>query len=179
MTANADVTGGQVSGKGVAGAATGEREALARARLSSDNDALAKGSTKSKVGPAPAELEFNRFVEAMNLDVEDEYLNDEDKAGLTLNRRRMIRAIEAGSLVIDGDGTPIYTPQRSDNTEPILFHEPTGASLMAMDRKKTGADVGKMFSIMADFTRTEPGRFAGLKTSDLNICMAIATLYLG
>lgn len=132
-----------------------------------------------KVGPAPAELEFNRFVEVMNLDVEEEYLNDEDKAGLQLNRRRMLRAIEDGSLVIDGNGIPVYIPQRSDNTEPITFYEPTGASLMAMDRKKAGADVGKMFSIMADFTKTDQGRFAGLKTSDLNICMAIATLYLG
>lgn len=168
MVANSNVIEGQVSGKGVARAATDE-----------PSDAEVVREFRKKVGPAPAELEFNRFVAAMKLDVEEEYLNDEDKAGLQLNRRRMLRAIEDGSLVIDGDGIPIYTPQRSDNTEPITFHEPTGASLMAMDRKKAGADVGKMFSIMADFTRTEQGRFAGLKTSDLNVCMAVATLYLG
>lgn len=167
MTANADVTGGQMTG----GPSTSNVTAQVR-------DAT-EGLKTAKVGPAPAELEFNRFVEAMNLDVEEEYLNDEDKAGLQLNRRRMLRAIEAGSLVIDAEGVPIYTPQRSDNTDPITFHEPTGASLMAMDRKKAGADVGKMFSIMADFTRTEQGRFAQLRTSDLNVCMAVATLYLG
>lgn len=136
-------------------------------------------SEKKKAGTEVAEVEFNRFVETMNLDVQDSALNDEDKTSLALNRRRMLLAIEGGSLVIDGNGIPVYTPQRSANCEPITFYEPTGASLMAMDRKKTGADVGKMFTIMADFTKTDEKRFAGLKVSDLNVCMAIATLYLG
>ncbi len=165
MTANANVSGGQVEGGPID-------------HFDEHMDAVAS-KPGSKAGPVVAEFEFMRFVDAMNLDVQEEYLNDEDRAGLQLNRRRMLRAIEDGSLVIDMDGVPTYTPQRSDNTSPITFWEPTGASLMAMDRKKTGADVGKMFSIMADFTHTEQGRFAQLKTSDLNVCMAVATLYLG
>lgn len=132
-----------------------------------------------KIGSDVAEQEFNRFVDLMNLDVEDEYLNDEDKAGLATNRHRFLRAVEAGSLTVDGDGVPTFTPQKSDNCEPIIFYEPTGASLMAMDRKKEGADVGKMFTIMADFTKTDQNRFAKLKVGDLNVCMAVAMLYLG
>lgn len=143
------------------------------------NTAQEPKEKKSKAGSEVAEVEFNRFVEAMSLDIEESSLNDEDKAGLALNRRRMLLAIETGSLVIDMDGVPTYTPQRSENRESIIFYEPTGASIMAMDRKKAGADVGKMFTIMADFTRTDDKRFANLKISDLNVCMAIATLYLG
>ena len=139
-----------------------------------------RSETKStKIGREVAEQEFQRFVDLMNLDVEESYLNDEDKAGLATNRHRFIRAVEAGSLVVDESGIPIFTPQKSDHCDPITFYEPTGASLMSMDRKKEGADVGKMFTIMADFTKTDQGRFAGLKIADLNVCMAISMLYLG
>lgn len=160
MGANPDITGG------------GEIENPNAARD-------AKTPEKKKTGTDVAEVEFQRFVDYMNLDVEDSYLNDEDKAGLATNRHRFIRAVEAGSLVVDEDGIPTYTPQKSDDVTPIVFYEPTGASLMAMDRKKEGADVGKMFTIMADFTKTNQGQFAGLRISDLNVCMAISMLYLG
>ena len=153
MTANANVTGGD---------------------LSSSED-----KEKSKTGDDVAEAEFNRFVDKMDLDVDDTMLNDEVKAALVLNRRRFLRAIKAGSLVVDEDGVPTFTPVKSENKNPIIFHEPTGASLMAMDRKKEGADVGKMFAIMSDFTKQNQNVFAGLLTSDLNVCTAIATLYLG
>ncbi len=132
-----------------------------------------------KIGSDVAEQEFQRFVDLMNLDIEESFLNDADKAGLATNRHRFIRAVEAGSLTVDESGIPTFTPVKSDNVEPLTFYEPTGASLMAMDRKKDGADVGKMFTIMADFTKTNDKRFSGLRVSDLNVCMAIAMLYLG
>lgn len=139
----------------------------------------APSKKKEKAGDEVAEQEFMRFVEKMDLDIEPEMLNDEDKAALILNRRRFMRAIKAGSLVVDEDGIPTFTPVKSENKNPITFYEPTGASLMAMDRKKEGADVGKMFAIMSDFTKQNQAVFAGLLTSDLNVCMAISTLYLG
>ena len=108
---------------------------------------------KPKAGSEVAEEEFLRFVDMMNLDIDDTMLNDEDKAGLSLNRRRFLRAVEAGSLVVDAEGIPTFTPVKSKLRDPIVFYEPTGASLMEMDRKKEGADIGKMFAIMADFTK--------------------------
>lgn len=136
-------------------------------------------ATKEKTGDEVAEQEFARFVDKMDLDVDDSMLNEEDKGALITNRRRFIRAIKKGALVVDEDGVPTFTPVKSENKNPITFFEPTGASLMAMDRKKEGADVGKMFAIMADFTKQNQAVFASLLTSDLNVCMAISTLYLG
>jgi hypothetical protein len=63
--------------------------------------------------------------------------------------------------------------------DPITFYEPTGASLMAMDRKKKAEDIGKLYATMADMTKQPIKRFAGMKYRDLKVCIAITSLFLG
>ena len=158
-------------------------EVQARARVGEQVETPAPqtggGVKRDKVEAEVAEQEFMRFVDTMGLDIEEGSLTDEDKAGLNTNRNRMLTAIKKGSLVINENGEPIYTPQRSENVTPLLFAEPEGAALMEMDRKKAGADVGKMFVIMGSVAHVPQGTFAKLKIGDLNVCMAITTLYLG
>lgn len=155
-------------------------EASARARVGEQASPITGGDgKKDKVDKVVAEQEFMRFVDTMGLDVDEGSLTDEDKAGLNTNRSRMLKAIQNGSLVITENGEPLYTPQRSENATPLLFAEPEGSALMEMDRKKAGADVGKMFVIMGSIAHVPQGTFAKLKIGDLNVCMAITTLYLG
>ena len=128
-----------------------------------------------------AEAEFARFVDLMDLDIDEATLDDEDKKGLFENKRRIINALMAGSLVVNDKGEPIFTPARvgSSSHHPITFHEPSGSAVMEMDRKKDGHDIGKMVAVMANVTATNPAKFAGLKYADLKVCMAIMMLYLG
>lgn len=126
-----------------------------------------------------AGVEFERFVRAMNLDANPAAMNAEDKEGFEENRDRFIGAVMLGSLVVNDSGEPIYTPQRVNDANAITFHEPTGASLMAMDRKKAGHDIGKMFATMGDITKTSAGLFSKMFMSDLKVCMSITTLFLG
>lgn len=137
------------------------------------------GESEDKVGQEVAEEEFMRFVDLMALDIDPSTLGDEDKAGLALNKGRIIRAIKNGSLVINENGEPIFTPIRSAKTHPITFYEPTGAAIKEMDRKKLGADVAKLFVVMANVTKTNEVVFSNLRMGDLNVCMAITLLYLG
>lgn len=125
-----------------------------------------------------AELEFDRFVDLMDLDVDMADMDDEDKKDFTLEKGKIVKALQRGSLVISDQGEPIYTPVRSDNKGAITFHEATGASLMAMDRKKKNADVTKMYATMADMTKEPIVRFANMKMFDVKICTAITTLFL-
>lgn len=134
---------------------------------------------KDKVALEVAEQEFNRFVEAMDLDVNPADMDEDDKKGFEQQRDRVVSAIQAGTVVINDNGEPVFTPQRTKDVEPITFHEPTGASLMAMDRKKKTEDIGKLYAAMGDMTKNHANVFSKMKMADLKVCMAITTLFLG
>lgn len=132
-----------------------------------------------KVAKEVAEEEFNRFVECMDLDVDPADMDEDDRKGFVHQKDRVIAAIQSGALVINDKGEPTYTPQRTNDAEPITFYEPTGTSLMAMDRKKKTEDIGKLYAAMGDMTKTHANVFSKMKMADLKVCMAITTLFLG
>lgn len=134
---------------------------------------------KDKVALEVAEQEFNRFVEAMDLDVNPADMDEDDKKGFEQQRDRVVSAIQAGTVVINDNGEPVFTPQRTKDADPITFFEPTGASLMAMDRKKKTEDIGKLYAAMGDMTKNHANVFSKMKMADLKVCMAITTLFLG
>lgn len=132
-----------------------------------------------KIAKEVAEQEFNRFVESMDLDVDPADMDEDDLTEFTKQKSRVMSAIQSGALVINDDGEPVFTPQRTNDATAITFHEPTGASLMAMDRKKKTEDIGKLYAAMGDITKTHSNIFSKMKMSDLKVCMAITTLFLG
>lgn len=132
-----------------------------------------------KVAKEVAEQEFSRFVECMDLDVDPADMDEDDRKGFNQQKDRVIAAIQSGALVISDKGEPTFTPQRSNDADAITFYEPTGASLMAMDRKKKTEDIGKLYAAMGDMTKTHANVFSKMKMADLKVCMAITTLFLG
>jgi hypothetical protein len=133
---------------------------------------------EQKIAPEVAEAEFERFVAAMDFDIDAKSMaNEEERAAFATTKRTIVRAMECGHLIINEKGEPVYTPQLGDQA-PITFFEPSGVSLMAMESKKKGQDVSKMFATLGDMTRTSVARFAALKQRDLRVCMALATLFL-
>ncbi len=126
-----------------------------------------------------AEQDFNRFADSMDLDIDPVDMDAEDKKGFEQQKDRIISAIQSGSLVINDIGEPVFTPKRTKDADAITFYEPTGASLMAMDRKKKTEDVGKLYASMGEITRTHASTFSKMKMSDLKVCIAITTLFLG
>ena len=131
-----------------------------------------------KIAVEVADDEFSRFVESMDLDVNTDGLDDDEKKDLSIQKGRVVTAIMSGSVVINDEGEPVFTPQREDG-DAITFYEPTGAALMAMDRKKQSEEISKMFAAMAAITKTHSKVFSRMKMSDLKICLAITTLFLG
>jgi len=135
----------------------------------------------SKISREMAEQEFERFGEAMDLDFDVSFMEDEDRKGFEVAKRRIVSAIMSGAMVVNDDGCPIYTPQREEggDANPNTYYEPTGATYMAMDRKKKTEDMGKMMALMADYTKTSSGLFGKMKNADLKVCLAVTTLFLG
>lgn len=134
-------------------------------------------SEKNAVAAEVAEQEFERFIDAMGLDVDPKGWTDEDKQSFDEAKRKIIDAMKSGRLVIDEDGRPRYTP-RLVNTDPITFYEPTGADLMAIDQAKKGANVSAGFKLLAAMTKTNVQRFSGMANRDLKVCQAIQALFL-
>lgn len=120
-----------------------------------------------------AQAEFDRWAEAMDLDLDPAYMDSEDRTSFERQKRRVINALQRGSLVISEAGEAVYTPQKSQNCEPLTFHERTGASLMAMDGKKKNQEASKTYAVMADICQTHPKTFAAMKGEDIKVCEAL------
>ena len=130
---------------------------------------------KDVVALEVAAQEFERFTEAMDLDLDTSLMDAEDLTAFNKQKNRILRAVQRGFLVFNDNGEAVYTPQnaRTKNKDAITFHERTGASLRAMDGKKKGHDVAKTYAVLADMCKVHPSVFAGLAGSDGKVCEAL------
>lgn len=128
-----------------------------------------------------AEVEFDRFVEAMQLELNPDKMNEKDRESFESARDRLVAAIERGALVVNDEGEAIFTPEnrKSIYQNAITFHERTGASLTASDSKKEGHNAAKMYAMLGDMCRVPPKVFAGLVGRDIKICEALFVLLMG
>ena len=132
-----------------------------------------------KVAEEVAEEEFKRFAESMYLDIDPKGMDDEDKKGLEAAKRTFVRAVMDGSLVVNEKGVPIFTPRMNEGAKPLTFNEPTGAVFIAMDGKKSGHDVARLYASLAELTGVNPSTFAKMAERDLRVCRSIFTLFFG
>lgn len=133
----------------------------------------------STVDKETALADFDRFTTAMDLDVDTTEMDQDDVKSLEDMKGQIIKSMMRGNLVIDDKGQPVFTPTGMDEPNALTFHEPTGASLMSMDRRKSGEDVGKMTVIMADMTKTTANTFSAMPYRDFKVCSAIVAVFLG
>ena len=134
--------------------------------------------SKEKTVPKElAELEFARFLEAMDLveKCDTSTMDAEDLKGFDKHKRVIISALECMQLVIDEAGQPVLT---TGSGVKVTFYEPTGADLMAMDQAKAGKDVEKTNKVLGAMTKTTAALFAGLPMRDYRICQSLFTLFL-
>lgn len=133
-----------------------------------------------KVDIETAKVEFDRFAEDMDLDLDESMMDAEDLTAFNKQKNKILQAIQRGHLVINDNGEAEYTPHRknSKHDKAIIFHERTGASLMAMDGKKKGHDVSKTYAVMADMCKVHQSVFAGLAGPDIKVCEALFALLM-
>lgn len=142
-------------------------------------DQATAATTGRTIATEVAEADFERFADAMDFDLEAKSMDEADRKAFAATKRTIVRAIEQGHLVVDDSGQPIFTPQIDEKGQgPITFYEPTGISLIAMEKRNRGEDVSKMFASMGAMTKQHPSRFANMSQRDLRVCMALATLFL-
>lgn len=131
---------------------------------------------KQKITAEFAELEIGRFADAMDLDLDPKGMDDEDRKSLTSAKRRLTRALLAGSLVVNDDGQPVFT---TSDGKTVTFKETKGAALISMDQRKKDHDIERMFTFMGESTEEDRALFANMQSRDIKVCIAIASLFLG
>lgn len=131
-----------------------------------------------KVAEEVAVEEFNRFAEAMYLDIDPKGMDDDDKKGLERAKHTFVRAVMDGSLTVNEQGVPVFTPRIGD-LKALTFNEPKGSAFIAMDGKKAGHDVAKLYASLAELTGANPSTFARMAERDLKVCRSIFTLFFG
>lgn len=127
-----------------------------------------------------ADAEFDRFTDMMDIDVDQSGMDSEDEDEMLKSKNRIVRAIQKGDLVIDDDGQAVYTPSNvnSKYDKPLVFHEQSGAAIIASDKSKKGQNMRATFAIMGEMCKVHPNVFVGLYGSDIKTCMAIFMLLM-
>lgn len=133
---------------------------------------------EQKVARDVALDEFNRFCDSMDIDNNTDAMTEEDAKSFEEPKGVIIRAIMEGSLLINDDGEPEYTPKNSPKVGNLTFREPNGADYMAMDRKKEGQNIAKMWTLAESVTKSAPGTIANLRNRDLKVVRAIMQLFM-
>lgn len=133
----------------------------------------------SKVARDVAEAEFERMCTARRVCTDVDQLDADDITGLDDIRKKVVRAIVAGDLVVEENGDPVYTPPVA-GAKSLHFHKPTSATYMAMDGKSDDAQGSHMRMVRAvtEMTRSNKGEISKLEAPDYQVCQSIAQLFL-
>lgn len=131
-----------------------------------------------KVGEDVAEADFERFRDAMDLDFDPNGMSDEEESDFVDAKRRMIRAMMRGTLVVNDEGEPVFTPTKGDRS-PITFHEPQGGHYMSMAPKEGKESQKRGFQLISQMTGEPVKRFGTMYERDLKVVSAITALFLG
>ena len=134
--------------------------------------------TEISIQKGPAEEFFQDWAEAMDIDIDESNMDEDDKKSFAPLKRKIIKAICNGHLTFNENTEAVYRPHRSSYKELITFKERTGASVMAMDGKGRNKDVAKTYAVMADMTGLTPAIFSGLVGTDIKVCEAIFALLM-
>lgn len=130
-----------------------------------------------KVATEVAEAEFQKLCELRRIDMDPADWNAEEVESFGKIKRTIVKAIQAGTLVVLDNGNAAYTPPLPDAVT-LTFRRATGASFMSTDTVAKGKDMAKMCAIITEMTGCPPGYPSKLEAPDFNFCTKLVNLFL-
>ena len=103
----------------------------------------ARAKERPKVDLDSAEADFDRFCKAFRL-------RKAMAGALDDAKDVVIQAIRGGAVTVDEKGQLNFQP--GDDMDALVFHEPRGADLMAMDQKPEGHKIAALHACAASIT---------------------------
>jgi len=129
---------------------------------------------KDVISKEQAEKELDNFFEEMDIDLDLENFNKEEKIRYESMRAIIVRASMAGRLTYTAAGEPVYTPAKGE-FKPITLHEVTGAALMAGGKHEN--PITRDHAILAEMSGQAAGTFARMVNRDLKVLRTFLTFF--
>ena len=123
-----------------------------------------------------AEADFKRFAASRDMDTSQLVEEDND---LHEAYEGVIKGLVGGYVKIDEEDRPVFTPRYSDNKKPLVFHRPTGATMLSLDSKGVNQNVGRTFAAAGNITKQGEAYFATMDGVDAKVVGHLVSLFLG
>lgn len=136
---------------------------------------------KLEISKEQAEQEFDDWREACDLVFDVQDLSDEQALLVTSTKRRFIKAMTAGRLVVDGDEITYTVSDKSPEGfagKEIKIKNPGARLRLAMDGFKDNQQAEKEIAGMSAITGQDVGFFRRIYTTDFNLIEGIMGLFM-
>lgn len=130
-----------------------------------------------KVNQDMAEADFQRMVEAAEIDVEG--MNDKELAEFEDMKSKFIRKIMVGKMSVDDEGLPtIYT--RTQEVPELKFKIPYTDTIIAQGRVLNGNEAARARTMLAETTGVPAKKISvGVTAKDFVLAQMVLGFFLG
>ena len=142
------------------------------------NEEIKRPNKTGGISQAVAEEEFERFCKAARLKM-DRVRDQLSQKDIKADKQYFIEELMEGRITVDSDGWPTVHTENEALPEIVFNKRPTGKSLMAMDKKKSGQDAAKMFAIVGAYLGINPPRLMDLDDVDWVNVECVYSLFRG
>lgn len=126
-----------------------------------------------------AEQEFERWCDAMKFDIDYDSDDENTRRGRVQAKRKIVRAIERGELVVDEKGyAKLLNADVKGEPTDVCFNRLYAGLYTAMDRKKEGQGIGKSYAALAALTGLPDTTFDRMHPYHVGICTAVILYFL-
>lgn len=140
-----------------------------------END-MSKAEAVCVVALEVAENEFDRLCALSRVSTDAADMTEEEAATFAELRKKLVRAIMRGSLVVDASGVATYQPPVA-GSKAFAFKNLMASALIGSNGKQQD-QMSKTLQIIAAMTERTPAEVARLAIPDLKMCGSLVTLFM-
>lgn len=136
---------------------------------------------EDKISKEMAEEEFKNWCEAVDLDCEEADMNEEDLKSFLPHKNRIIKAIQKGVAVIDGENIEYTLSEKSVEGlagKVITIPRPSAKLFSGLDGFKENQNIRRTQSAMSALCGLDIGVFTKMEVPDWKFFNAVCMLFL-
>ena len=133
-----------------------------------------------KISEESAKEQFQIFLDYYGLD-EDDFDDSDVKAGMSLSRKKLTRAIRKGMLEISNDKKLVVTQHLKapkGEISVINYRIVNGTSKISMKSKSSKDTYGKIYALLGSLSDLGDMAIQKLEGADLGVAESLGTLFL-
>lgn len=136
---------------------------------------------ENKITLEMAEEEFKNWCELNELDCDESVMNEEDKASFEPVKNRIVKAIQKGVAVIDGDTIEYTLSEKYEGPMAgmkITINPPTARMFSGMDGYKDTQMIKKLQGAMSALCGIDIGVFSKMTIPDWKFFQSVCVLFM-